>query len=302
MHCLQLRFRLTDCSLGSGNASVTVTSPTGAGLQYSLDGGAFQAGVTFTGIANGSHTITVRNAAGCTTTGTSFSVSCGCVNGPQLALSASNGSTCGLTPVTISGNVFTNATTVTITEDGAGSVSPATAGTSPFAFTYTPAAGDAGNTVTITITTDNPSGAPCAAAVATYTLTVNALPAVPTISAGGPVSFCEGGSVTLTSSAGSSYLWSNGATTQSINVTTGGNYSVQVTNAAGCQSAASGVTAVTVNALPAAPLQTTDCSLGSGNASVTVTSPTGAGLQYSLDGGLSRQELPLQVLPTEAIQ
>jgi hypothetical protein len=40
-----------------------------------------------------------------------------------------------------------------------------------------------------------------------------------------------------TSSAGSSYLWSTGATTQSISVTTG-TYTVQVTNASGCQSAA----------------------------------------------------------------
>ena len=274
----------TDCSLGAGNASVTVTSPTGAGLEYSLDGLPFQPGVTFTGIANGSHTITVRNASGCETTGTSFSVSCGCVNGPELALSSTSGSTCGVTPVTISGNIFSNATSVTITEDGAGSVAPVASATSPFAFTYTPAAGDAGNTVTITVTTDNPSGAPCAAAVETYTLTVNALPAQPTISAGGPVTFCEGGSVTLTSSPGSSFLWSTGATTQSIDVTTAGSYTVQVTNATGCQSVASAATIVTVNAVPAASVQTTDCSLGSGNASVTVTSPTGAGLEYSLDG------------------
>ena len=45
------------------------------------------------------------------------------------------------------------------------------------------------------------------------TVTVNALPATPTITAGGPTTFCAGGSVTLTSSAGTSYLWSNGATT-----------------------------------------------------------------------------------------
>jgi len=84
--------------------------------------------------------------------------------------------TCGTTPVTISGNTFTNATTVTITENGAGSVNPVSSGTSPFAFTYTPDATDAGNTVIITITTDNPLGLPCAAATATYTLTVNPLP------------------------------------------------------------------------------------------------------------------------------
>ncbi|MBI5217704.1 MAG: T9SS type A sorting domain-containing protein, partial [Bacteroidia bacterium] len=58
------------------------------------------------------------------------------------------------------------------------------------------------------------------------------------------------GSVTLTSSAGTSYLWSNAATTASINVTTAGSYTVQVTNASGCQSAASAAIVVNVNALP----------------------------------------------------
>jgi hypothetical protein len=58
--------------------------------------------------------------------------------------------------------------------------------------------------------------------------------ATPTIAAGGPTTFCAGGSVTLTSSPGTSYLWSNGATTRSINVTTSGSYTVRVTNSGGC--------------------------------------------------------------------
>src|ERR1035437_6695485 len=48
--------------------------------------------------------------------------------------------------------------------------------------------------------------------------------ATPTITAGGPTTFCTGGSVNLTSSPGTTYLWSNGATTQIINVTTAGSY------------------------------------------------------------------------------
>jgi len=65
--------------------------------------------------------------------------------------------------------------------------------------------------------------------VTATTVTVNALPAAPTITASGPTTFCIGGSVTLTSSAGTSYLWSTGATTQSINVTTSGSYTVRIT-------------------------------------------------------------------------
>ena len=57
---------------------------------------------------------------------------------------------------------------------------------------------------------------------------------IPTVSPSGPVSLCSGGFITLTSSSGISYQWSNGATTQSISVTGAGNYSVTVTNANGC--------------------------------------------------------------------
>lgn len=79
-------------------------------------------------------------------------------------------------------------------------------------------------------------------------ITVNPLPAA-SITAGGPLSFCQGNSVQLTASAGSAWLWSNGATTQSINVAASGSYSVTVTNASGC-SAGSAATAVSVSPNP----------------------------------------------------
>ncbi|MDQ2180899.1 hypothetical protein, partial [Marinifilum sp. D714] len=46
---------------------------------------------------------------------------------------------------------------------------------------------------------------------------------------------CAGGTITLDAdNPGSSYLWSNGATTQSVTVNASGNYSVVVTDANGC--------------------------------------------------------------------
>src|SRR5690606_12894866 len=100
--------------------------------------------------------------------------------------------------------------------------------------------------------TDN-NGCTSAPSTAT-TVTVNPLPATPTITVGGSTTFCQGGFVTLTAPPSNSYLWSGGAgTSQSINVTTSGSYTVQVTNTNGCTSLPSAPVIVVVNPLPAAP-------------------------------------------------
>src|SRR5207249_8850837 len=89
-------------------------------------------------------------------------------------------------------------------------------------------------------------------------ITVNPLPATPTINAGGPTTFCAGGSVTLTSSSGTGNQWSlngspiGGATNNTYLATASGNYTVVVTTN-GCSSAASAATTVTVNPIPATP-------------------------------------------------
>jgi hypothetical protein len=66
-----------------------------------------------------------------------------------------------------------------------------------------------------------------------------------------PTSFCEGGSVKLDAGAGySSYLWNTGATTQTITVSTSGNFSVRVIDNLMC-STRSSVIVVDVHPLPA---------------------------------------------------
>jgi DNA/RNA endonuclease YhcR with UshA esterase domain len=59
-------------------------------------------------------------------------------------------------------------------------------------------------------------------------------PTTPVISSNGVIQPCVGGSVTLSTGNYASYSWSTGATTQSINVSTSGSYSVNVTGANGC--------------------------------------------------------------------
>ncbi len=88
----------------------------------------------------------------------------------------------------------------------------------------------------------------CNATSAGTTVTVNPNPSI-NISLGDPTTFCEGGSVTLSASGATSYLWSNGATTSSISVGASGIYSVTGKNGNGCSTASAG-TSVTVNSNP----------------------------------------------------
>ena len=103
-------------------------------------------------------------------------------------------------------------------------------------------------TITYYATSSNNSTG-CESAIRTaVTLTINQAPP-PIIAAGGPTSFCQGGSVTLTANAGNSYSWSNGATSQSITVIASGTFTVTITQPGYCVRTSSPIT-VTVTAPP----------------------------------------------------
>jgi len=135
-------------------------------------------------------------------------------------------------------------------------------------YTWSPATGL--NTTTGAIVTATPT------TTSTYTVTgfigtcsrslsvtvnVTSNPTTPTITAGGPVSFCEGGNVTLNSSSAANNQWYKdgvaiaGATNQSYIVTAAGSYTVKYTSGS-CVSNASAATTVTINSIPAAPVIT----------------------------------------------
>ena len=82
---------------------------------------------------------------------------------------------------------------------------------------------------------------------------VNSLPVIPTISTNGSTAICQGSSVTLSAPTGYTYLWSTGATSQNISVSTVGNYTVQVIGNNGCKSVSSTPATVTINGLPVTP-------------------------------------------------
>lgn len=105
---------------------------------------------------------------------------------------------------------------------------------------------------------------------------INPLPSA-VITASGPTSFCPGGSVTLTASTGTSYLWSTGQTTQSIAVSSAGTKYVRVTNSNGCSATSTPIT-ITVNSIPSISISGPSTACNS-----TVLSASG-GTSYSWSG------------------
>jgi PKD repeat protein len=87
------------------------------------------------------------------------------------------------------------------------------------------------------------------------TVTVNALPATPVITANGPTTFCTGGSVDLTTATASNYAWTGGLQTQTITVNASGSYIVTITDANGCSATANAIT-VNVSNAPVPTIQT----------------------------------------------
>lgn len=128
-----------------------------------------------------------------------------------------------------------------------------------------------------TVTATNGNG--CPAVAAPVTVTVNPLPTA-TITPAGPTSFCQGDSVDLTANNASSYLWSDGDTTNKIVVGNSGSFSVTITDVNGC-SAASAATTVTVFANPAISISSTDATCNGCSDGLANLTASGGALPYS---------------------
>ena len=103
----------------------------------------------------------------------------------------------------------------------------------------------------------------------------------------GKNAFCAGDSTVLTTSGGTNYAWSNGATTSSITIRQTGTYSVTVTNANGCNGTSSII--VTSNPLPR-PLISGSNSICEGSSTVLTAS-----------GGTSYRWLDGQTTPSVSV-
>ncbi|HNB81431.1 MAG TPA: hypothetical protein PLP14_04985, partial [Chitinophagaceae bacterium] len=114
------------------------------------------------------------------------------------------------------------------------------------------------------------------------------LPPVPVITANGPLGFCLGSNVTLTSSSTTNILWNNGLSVPSFTTDTSGTYSVTVTGANGCKSTSSVIQTIrypqaSVSITPNGP--TTFCN----GQSVTLTAS--GGLVYNWSNGAHTQSV-----------
>ena len=255
--------------------SITITAPTGAGLQYSINGGAYQSSPTFSGLTPNNYTITVQNAAGCVSPASAAFV----VNAAPSAPAAPTGNITQPTCNTATG-------TITITDPtGAGlqySINGGAYQSSPTFSGLTP------NNYTITV--QNAAGCVSAASAVFVVNAAPSAPAAPTGNITQPTCTTPTGTITITAPTGAGLQYSvNGSPylpSTNISGLTPGSYTVTVQNSAGCISAPS--SAFVINAAPTAPAAPTvnitqpTCTTPTG--SIIITTPTGAGLQYSVNG------------------
>ena len=250
--------------------NVVLNSTASAGTTYLWSNGATTPNIT--AAASGVYFVTVTNAAGCQASSNNI-----VVNAQQTftasAIALSPTTVCAGTPVTLvaspgSSYLWSNGATtqgVNVT---------------------------AGGPITVTVT--NASG--CTGTSAPISVTVLPVPNA-TINAGGPLTFCQGGSVNLTATGGTSYIWSTGANTAALSANASGIYVVTVTAANGCTDSEQAT--VTVNAVPSANV------VMDGNSVLcpgeTLTLSAAPGNTYAWTTGASTSEITVSTAGTYGV-
>jgi pectate lyase len=222
-----------------GSVALSANAGTGLTYQWSNASGTISGATTgtYTATVASTYTVKVTNSNACSATSTATTITVN--SAPTATITSPSTSFCAGGSVALSANSGNGLTYQW--SNASGTISGATTGT----YTATVA-----STYTVKVTNSNA----CSATSTATTITVSSAPTATITSPS--TSFCAGGSVLLTASAGSSYKWMNGTTQvgteASYIVTRAGSYSVEVTNEGNCK-ATSSVTTITVNAAPAAP-------------------------------------------------
>lgn len=250
----------TNVTCNGGNTGAATASVSGgvSPYTYAWSNGAISS--TINNLSAGTYTVTVTDANGCVKTGS--------VTITQPAAIVVNS-----TSTNISCNGANNGS-ATVTPSG---------GTSPY--TYSWSNGTTSSTINnLSAGTYNVTVTDAAGCIKTASVTITE-PAAITVNATSTNVTCGGsnnGSATVTASGGTSpytYLWSNGATTQTINNLSAGNYTVIVTDVNGCTKS----TSFTITSPTPVTLTTnsTNSTCNGGNNGSATVSATGGTSPYS---------------------
>jgi hypothetical protein len=263
-----------DCSTATGGA--IVTTPTGSGLTYSIDGVDYSNTTgQFSNLVPNTYIVTVKNASGCTSAGTTF-----IIHPPvQTPIVTITQPTCTVATGTI--QVTTPSTGVVYSFDNGATYQTVDSLSGLAIGTYQIIAKDATQSCLsdTTLATINPQPT---------------IPSVPTLATTQPTCTLATGTILITSATtGETYSFDNGATYQAADSLSGlvaGVYTMIVQNStSGCVSIAN---MTTINAQPLPPsVPTTSvsqptCTVATGT--ITITNPA-SGVTYSFDNGTTYQ-------------
>ncbi len=271
------------CAVPTG--TIVVTAPIGATYQYNMDGGAYQNGVTFTGVSVGNHTLTTRlTASPACISGQGSALTVNAVPGLPAAPTASV--TVQPTCAVPTGTIVISAPTGSAYEyniDG---------GTYQSGVSF--AGVSAGNH---TLTTRLAASPTCISGPGGI-LIVNAAPGIPAAPTASvtfhPTCSVSTGTIVVSAPIGAAYEYNMDGGAYQSNVTfagvSPGNHTLttRVIASPTCVSGLSGI--LTVNSVPTIPSAPTasvtiqpTCSVPTGT--IIVTAPVGAAYQYNIDGG-----------------
>ena len=229
-----LAFSVTNTSCAGFTGAIDLTVSNSAGpFTYSWTGpAAFTASTEdLTGIPFGLYTVTVT-ASSCTVTGDTTIIN---TDAPTASISLSNDTICAGETLSLNIAIAGNGPFTFVYNDGNVNQTATLSSAGTFSVAVNPM-----STTTYTmvsLVSDNDVTCAGSFPVGTASVTVNPLPVQPTVTASGPVNFCEGGSVVLTSSAQTGNIWNQlgpDQLNQSITVTTSGSYYSVITNSFGC--------------------------------------------------------------------
>ena len=258
----------TATTCGNNNGSISISAAGGTSpYQYSIDGISYQASGTYTNLAAGTYTVSVKDAKGCLNSKTTLIAES---SGPQQVNTTVTDASCN-----------TNNGKIIVTANG---------GVAPYTYSIDGITYQSSNTFsnlaasTYTVTVKDVNGCTKSTTAKINNLLGPAATATATDASCGK----SDGSIVTTATGGSGILQYsiNGTTFQTNNVFTGlaaGNYTVTVKDANNCIT----TTNVTVNGSggPAASATSSNATCGSNNGSITASATGGtAPYSYSIDG------------------